>query len=185
MSLGAFFRDYVYIPLGGNRKGLKRTVINTLIVWGLTGMWHGANLTFIAWGLYYGLILTLGLLLKDRFRLPGLVSRPLTFLAVLIGWVMFYYPSLPQAVSHIGAMVGLNGPLMDSASLIVIKQYSFLPALFLLMSLPVTNLLKKAEEKLPEVLTQPVRSLGAAAILALSLVFIVGLSSNPFIYFQF
>ena len=123
--------------------------------------------------------------MKDRFRLPGLVSRQLTFLAVLIGWVMFYYPSLPQAVSHIGAMVGLNGPLMDSASLIVIKQYSFLPALFLLMSLPVTNLLKKAEEKLPEVLTQPVRSLGAAAILALSLVFIVGLSSNPFIYFQF
>lgn len=185
ISLGSFFREYVYIPLGGNRKGLRRTVINTLIVWGLTGMWHGANLTFIAWGLYYGLILTLGLLLKDRFHLPGLVSRPLTFLAVLIGWVMFYYPSLPQAVSHIGAMLGLNGPVIDSASLIVIKQYSMLPALFLILSLPVTPLLRKAEEKLPEAVTQPVRSLGAAAILALSLVFIVGLSSNPFIYFQF
>ncbi|MCR4622340.1 MAG: MBOAT family protein [Clostridiales bacterium] len=185
ISLGSFFREYVYIPLGGNRRGLKRTVLNTLIVWGLTGMWHGANLTFIAWGLYYGVILTVGLFFRGKFRLPSLISKPLTFLAVLAGWVMFYYPSLPQAITHLSAMLNVNVPLIDSVSLTVIKQYSFLPGAFLLMSLPLGQLLKKAEEKLPEELTQPVKSLGAAAILALSVVFIVGLSSNPFIYFQF
>ncbi|MBO4298344.1 MAG: MBOAT family protein [Clostridia bacterium] len=188
ISLGSFFRDYVYIPLGGNRKGLKRTILNTLIVWMLTGLWHGANWTFVAWGLFYGALLTLDLLFMRRVtdRLPSAINWVATMALVMVGWVIFYYPSLPQAFEHIGAMFGAGaGGLMDAASLRVIKTYSFFPLIAFVASLPVAPLIGKWASALPGRRAEAGRVVWLSVCLALSVLFLVGQSYNPFIYFQF
>lgn len=190
MSLGGFFRDYVYIPLGGNRRGLKRTVLNTLAVWMLTGLWHGAAWTFVVWGLYYGVLLTIDLLGGKRViaALPKPVNWLLTFVLVMISWMIFYYPTLSQAVCHIGAMFGLGGvPLADAASAQVIRTWSVFPLIAFAASLPVCNLVIPAARRLrmaPRTLER-LRVVWLSACLALSVLFLVGQSYNPFIYFQF
>ena len=190
ISLGSFFRDYVYIPLGGNRRGLKRTILNTLIVWMLTGLWHGANWTFVVWGLFYGVLLTLDLLFLRRVteRLPGALNWLVTMALVVISWVIFYYPSLGQAMTHIGAMFGLGASgMMDAASLRVIKTYSLFPVIAFIASLPVAPLFGRAAPALA--LTgrrlEAARVIWLSACLVLSVLFLVGQSYNPFIYFQF
>ena len=189
MSLGSFFREYVYIPLGGNREGKGRTIRNTLIVWGLTGLWHGANWTFILWGLYYGALLTIDLLggRKLTKALPGAVSRVLTLALVMVGWVIFYYPTLGQAFSHLGAMFGFGQGLLDENALGVIRTYSILPVIYFLLSLPTGEWLKTltARMNLSPRVGEIAGALVMLALAAYSVIFIEGLSSNPFIYFQF
>ena len=188
ISLGSFFRDYVYIPLGGNRKGLKRTVINTLVVWSLTGFWHGANWTFLVWGAYYGIILTIDLLggRKITNALPKPVNWLITMVLVMISWVIFYYPTLGQAFSHIGAMFGIGVSAIDDISIQIIKTYSVFPLIAFIASLPVTTWLKKLSfVKNETVLSNALKLIYLTACLILSVFFLVGQSYNPFIYFQF
>ena len=186
ISLGSFFRDYVYIPLGGNRKGLYRTVANTLIVWLLTGLWHGANWTFVVWGLFYGALLTLDLFYFGRIlkRLPGAVNWLITMVLVMIGWVIFYYPTLGQGFAHIGAMFGIGASgLIDAQSLRIVRTYSVFPLIAFVASLPVLPLLRRAH--LPERVMEIGGTLLLSACLLLCVLFLVGQSYNPFIYFQF
>ena len=110
ISLGAWFRDYVYIPLGGSREGRGKTIRNLLIVWLLTGIWHGASWNFVFWGLYYG-----GLLLLEKFvlknfleKVPRFVKIPFTLLLVIIGWVFFFSPTLGSAFTWLGRMFGIG-----------------------------------------------------------------------------
>jgi len=119
ISLGAWFRDYVYIPLGGSREGDKTTIRNLLIVWALTGIWHGASWNFIFWGLYYG-----GLLLLEKFvlktfleKVPRFVKVPFTLLLVVIGWVFFFSPGLGSAFMWLGKMFGIGAAgFMDATA---------------------------------------------------------------------
>ena len=188
ISLGAFFRDYVYIPLGGNRKGLKRTVINTLIVWSLTGFWHGANWTFLVWGAYYGVILTLDLLGGKKITsvLPKPVNWLITMVLVIISWVIFYYPTLWQAFTHIGAMFGIGAGMIDGASLQIIKTYSVFPVIAFVASLPVADTIKRIFGRYTEgKVMNAMRLAWMTACLILSIFYLVGQSYNPFIYFQF
>ena len=188
ISLGAFFRDYVYIPLGGNRKGLKRTVINTLIVWSLTGFWHGAAWTFLVWGAYYGIILTIDLLggKKITAALPKPVNWLITMVLVIISWVIFYYPTLGQAFTHIGAMFGVGVKWIDGVSVQIIKTYSFFPLIAFIGSLPVANTIRRVFGDRVNGKTMNVLRLGwMTACLILSVFYLVGQSYNPFIYFQF
>ena len=190
ISLGSFFRDYVYIPLGGNRRGLKRTIINTMVIWMLTGLWHGAAWTFVVWGLYYGALLTLDLLgmRKIHERLPGPVNWLLTMVAVMIGWMIFYYPTLGQGLTHVGAMFGIGAHgLMDPEALQVIRTYSLFPVIAFIASMPLAPLAKRLVAQLnpPGLPVEIVRSLALSAVLVLSVLFLVGQSYNPFIYFQF
>lgn len=108
ISLGAWFRDYVYIPCGGSRAGTVRTIANLLLVWLLTGIWHGANWTFLLWGVYYGILLLLEKFVLRRVleHLPGLLRHVLTLLLVLIGWVFFFSSSPAAAFGWIGRMFG-------------------------------------------------------------------------------
>lgn len=190
ISLGSFFRDYVYIPLGGNRRGLKRTVLNTLAVWTLTGLWHGANWTFLVWGFYYGALLTIDLLGGKKLvqALPKAVNWLITMVLVMIGWVIFYYGSLGQAMAHLGAMFGLGGaPGMDTATLTVLKTYSLFPLIAFAASLPVSKVIQRsiARLRLRARTVETLRIAWLSACLALSVLFLVGQSYNPFIYFQF
>ena len=108
ISLSSWFRDYVYIPLGGSREGTGRTIRNLLIVWLLTGFWHGANWTFIFWGLYYGALLLLEKFVFNRVlhRIPSFIRRFFTLLLVVVGWVFFFSPDLGTAFGWLGRMLG-------------------------------------------------------------------------------
>ena len=190
VSLGSFFRDYIYIPLGGNRRGLKRTILNTMIVWMLTGLWHGASWSFVLWGLYYGVLLTLDLLFFKKVlpRLPRAVNWLITMALVMAGWVVFYYPALGDALTHLGAMIGLGASgAMDAESLRVIKTYSVFPFIAFIASLPVAPLIGRLANRIG--LTgrrqEIARCVWLSLCLALSLLFLISQSYNPFIYFQF
>ena len=185
ISLGSFFRDYVYIPLGGNRRGTARTVLNLLIVWGLTGLWHGAAWNFVLWGLYFGVLLIL-----ERFvfkpileKTPGAVRWLLTFVIAVIGWVIFYYTDLPALGQHLCALFGMGvSGLSDAAAAAVVRKYTVYPLIAWVLSLPVVP---AVAAKLPQRLRSALALVFSVVLLGASLLFLVGQSYNPFIYFRF
>ena len=117
ISLGAWFREYVYIPLGGSRRGNFRTALNLMVVWLLTGVWHGTGACFLLWGVYYGVLLVLEKLILRRLleRFPKVLRHMLTLLCVVIGWVFFFSPSPQAAFTLLGRMFG-TGKLLDAAA---------------------------------------------------------------------
>ena len=181
ISLGSWFRDYVYIPLGGNRCSKLRWVLNLFAVWALTGIWHGANYTFLVWGLFYFV-----LLMGEKFtRLPeklGGFAHIYAMIAVIVGWVMFRSENLSAGLHYIGMMFGLGslGVTDDYFWLYLGQTYSVLIA-GIIFSLPVFPWLKKYGGKLVEN-AEPVVALG---LFVLTLVVAVSASYNPFIYFNF
>ena len=188
ISLGAWFRDYVYIPLGGSREGDGRTVRNLLIVWLLTGIWHGANWTFIVWGLYHGLLLLLEkFLFKAALdKTPQIVKRILTLLLVVVGWVFFFSDNLGMALSWIGRMFGAgHAPFLDAAGRYYWGAGWFVLLLAMVGSTPLpatvgNNLLRSRSKPL---------LIGCTVVLALLFVLcIAGMMSDTyssFLYFQF
>ena len=185
MSLGSFFRDYVYIPLGGNRRGAARTALNLLLIWALTGLWHGAAWNFVIWGVYFGVLLIL-----ERFALKRLIEKTpkalrwaITFIVVMIGWGIFYYTDLAALRQALAALFGLGvSGLADEASLGVLRRYGVWALGAFALSLPVVPAIAA---KLPE---KPRSALGLVLTLLLfgaSLLFLIGQSYNPFIYFRF
>ena len=179
MSLSYWFRDYVYIPLGGNRKGFKRQIINILIVWLLTGFWHGASWNFVLWGVFYGFLLIIEklFLLKWLDKLPSFVSHIYTLFMVLIAWVLFAFTKLSDGLSYLGYMFGSNGLvndlttyyLRDNIVLLVVCVFACLP-IFKDKKYPIL-------EKAAPILTL----IG----LFICTAFIVDASYNPFLYFRF
>lgn len=129
ISLSTFFRDYVYIPLGGNRVNPARHILNLMIVWALTGFWHGASWNFIIWGVYYGVFLILEKYVwgKALNKLPKIIRWIYTTLIVIIAWVFFYHDSLAEGLHHIGAMFGIGSSAgIDSVSVYCVKAYAIL-----------------------------------------------------------
>ena len=191
ISLGTFFRDYVYIPLGGNRVSAWKHVRNILIVWLLTGFWHGASWNFIAWGLYYGLLLLAEkfLLHKLKIRLPGVINLLGTLVLVLVGWVLFYYESLGKALRHLGVMFGfVAAELTDPTVIYYFKHYFVVLIIAMLACVP----WKAAAGKLPARSAETVCGLGkilkpviVTLIFLMALGMVVTQSYNPFLYFRF
>lgn len=193
ITLSTWFRDYVYIPLGGNRRGPWRQAFNLLAVWALTGLWHGAGSTFVAWGLYYGVLLILekfvwGGLLR---RLPKAVGHAYTLLCVLVGWVIFRAPSLPDAWMRLGAMFR---PAFSFEDAQVWARYLFnYRAAWIAAVVGCTPLLCSLWGKIKARWASPrVRAWQEAAqyaatlaLFALCVVYLYAQTYNPFIYFQF
>ena len=198
ISLGSFFRDYVYIPLGGNRKGIARQILNLFIVWGLTGLWHGASWNFIVWGLIHGILVAAEKLIwKNEPRAAlRILRRVLSLFAVLIGWVVFYYEDLSLGFAHIFAMFGFglqNGvptplPWIDEKRLLLLGKY-VLPMIG--MAVFCTPLLKNLAERwerrdrLKPCGYSVAAGLVPVLLLILSVICLIGQSYNPFIYFRF
>ena len=185
ISLGSFFRDYVYIPLGGNRRGTARTIFNMLVVWALTGLWHGASWNFVLWGAYYGVLLILErfVLAKALEKVPKLLRWLMTFVIVLIGWIIFYYTDFAAVGQHLLALVGVGGAgWIDAQTIAVVRKYTVFPLLCLALSLPWVPALGKA---LPEKLRDFLQPAVTVILFAVSVLFLVGQSYNPFIYFRF
>lgn len=183
MTLSRFFRDYVYIPLGGNRVPKWRWALNLLIVWTLTGLWHGASWTFALWGIYYFILLLIEKSLPERLRPRGVIGLGYTLLVTLIGFVLFESSSLSAAVSAVGALFGAGGILrFDMESLYLLRSY----ALVLLFSaIGATKLPKYLWNRMPEKLGRVLEPLGLLLLLAVSTAYLVDGSFNPFLYFRF
>lgn len=190
ISLGSFFRDYVYIPLGGNRRGRARTALNLAIVWALTGLWHGASWNFVIWGLYYGVLIILEKLVLADFRekLPGAAQHIAALFLIVVGWTVFYYTDMGCLGKHLGAMFGIGAAgLSDPVTMAVIRKYTVLPLIAAIASLPILPRLKAwlgKHEKL-EGAADIVSLVCLTVLMLLSMIFIVGQSYNPFIYFRF
>ena len=190
MTLSSWFRDYVYIPLGGNRRGLPRQLWNILIVWTLTGLWHGANWTFAAWGMYFALLLTLEklFLLRVLERLPRAVGRIYTLLAVLLSFVLFQSERFSAALALLSEMFGAAGTALQStAAVYALRSYGLL---LLMGCIGATPLPKKLAARLGarrwgagalRVLTPAVLLL----LLLLCTAYLADGSFNPFLYFRF
>ncbi len=190
ISLSTWFRDYVYIPLGGNRCSVARHIFNLCVVWFLTGLWHGASWNFILWGVYYGAFLILE---KYVFagvikRIPAPVSHALTMLIVLIGWVLFRADTLGDAVQYVGAMFA--GASDTGEALYLLRQYMPEFIICFIGIFPLKNVLARGLSdgrmgKTGEVLLEVLPKVFALAVFLLSYMKLVSGSFNPFIYFRF
>ena len=193
ISLGAWFRQYVYIPLGGNRVSDGRLFLNLLIVWLLTGIWHGSGLNYIVWGLWHGFFVILErFVIKDHFdRVPRIFRILVTDLIAFTGWVFFFSPSLSSAVHYLGQMFGAGGAgVADSAGLYYLAQFAVLLVAAGLGSVKVIRLLvNRIFYRNSLHLGESVLNLAAFAGTILLLICITaGLVSNTyqsFLYFQF
>lgn len=181
ISLGSWFRDYVYIPLGGNRCSRQRWVLNLFVVWALTGIWHGANYTFLAWGLFYFVLLLAERLTHFHEKLYCF-SHVYAMIAVTVGWVMFRSENLTAGIQYISMMFGVGSlGLADKYFWLYLGQtYSVLTA-GIIFSFPILPWLKKHGGRLAENL-EPLAALG---LFVLTLIIAVSASYNPFIYFNF
>jgi len=188
MSLGTWFRDYLYIPLGGNRtKTHARHIFNIFVVWLLTGVWHGANWTFITWGLMYFVLLIFekysGFDVRDAKGRHHAIKHVYTMFFVIAGWVVFRAESLTQAFEYFGDMFSVTNGFISDGFLRYFRQYAWLFVVALIASLPVIPALKSRLKD------SRIAGFAAAAALALmfiaSISFIVKSSYNPFIYFNF
>ena len=188
ISLGSWFRDYVYIPLGGSRVGKARWVRNLVIVWGLTGLWHGAAWNFVAWGLYFAAFLLLEKLFLGRWlkRVPVL-GHVYVLLAALFSFVLFDAASVPAALGTAGGLLGLGGlPLWDSGALYYLRSYAPVLALAAVGSTPLPAALCRriAAGRAGRVL-DALEPAALLALLAVCTAFLVSGSANPFLYFRF
>ncbi len=185
ISLSTWFREYLYIPLGGNRKGKWRNVLNLLIVWVVTGIWHGAAWNFLLWGLYYAVLLIVEKLwlLKAMERWPKWCRHFYTLAIVIVGWAIFACDSLRTCATMIGNMFGVRGTgMMHVEDLYYLSCYAVLLLISCIASLPfVKRLYAGLPSKLQQVLTPLLLVLG----LILSTAVIVDSTYNPFLYFRF
>ena len=187
ITLSTWFKEYLYIPLGGNRRGLARQALNLLIVWTLTGFWHGAGWNFVMWGLYYFAILFIEklFLLKALDKLPRLFRHAYALLLIVIGWVIFASDDVSVMLPYLSSMFGANGALggMDVYTLLTRA------ALMVICCVASTELPRRlfvtAAGKMNEKAAFTVKSVLTLTLLALSVVFLIGDSYNPFLYFRF
>ncbi|CAM4101031.1 MBOAT family O-acyltransferase [Bacillus paramycoides] len=184
ISLGSWFRDYVYIPLGGNRVTTWKVYRNLFIVWGLTGFWHGASWTFMIWGIYYGILIAL-----EKAGLENLLQKlwsPLQHIyvmfLVIIGWVFFRADNFSYCFEFLKSMFGFNGPLTDINSYFYIMNYWGIFLLAIITAAPVFPWLQKMLSTKRFAILSPVYYL---SILVIVLVFLTNATYNPFIYFRF
>ena len=189
ISLGTWFREYVYIPLGGNRKGFGRQILNLLIVWFLTGLWHGASYNFILWGLYFGTLLVIEKLVLKKWldKAPAAIQHIYALFFVIIGWVIFYFAEdmggMPAMGAFFASMFNFGGIVVGNDALTLIMSY--LPMLVIagVASTPLGVKLYNMVKTKPG--TPVLQSVYCAVVMVLSTALLVAGSYNPFIYFRF
>ena len=188
ISLGSWFKEYVYIPLGGSKKGMERTFFNIFVVWFLTGLWHGASVNFVLWGLYFCffLIMEKTWLLKALQKLPRAVSHIYALLVIYFGWLLFAWEDIHGHRVYLKAMAGIgSGGLISRESLYLLVSNV---GLLFIMVVGCTSLPKRLVTKCMKkdgIVTSLCMSIYVAGILLLSIAYLVNGTYNPFLYFRF
>ena len=190
MSLSSWFRDYVYIPLGGNRKGTIILVRNIFIVWALTGIWHGANWTFVIWGLMFGIMLIIEklFLTKHLEKMPSILQRIYVLFTVMISFIIFNANSIVEAWNNIIGLFGANGEsLINASTVYYLKSYSVVLVIAIIGSTPLLkNIIEKLKTKTnANKIINLLEPIAMASILIIVTAYLVDNSYNPFLYFRF
>ena len=191
MSLSSWFRDYVYIPLGGNRVSLPRQILNLFIVWGLTGLWHGASWNFVIWGLYYFVFLCLEKFVFKKFidKIPKIIRWVYSMFVVLVGWMIFYFEDFSAMKSAFSVAFGVSGnaftdPVMNA---MIINNIPFI-IIAAIACAPIAKLVKAGVAKLKQraPVTEPIfNTVFNVVMLVLCVASLAGSTYNPFLYFRF
>lgn len=186
ISLSTWFRDYIYIPLGGNRVSKIKWIRNILVVWFLTGLWHGAEWNFIIWGLYFGILLIIEKLFLEKYlnKLPSILSRIYTLFIVMVSFIIFYGEGIEQTLQNLGGLIGANGsPLISAESIYYFKSYLVVIVIGIIGSTPILKNIANSNKihKLVNIL-EPIYLL---IIFIICTSYIIDGSFNPFLYFRF
>nr|WP_330388604.1 MBOAT family O-acyltransferase [Clostridioides difficile] len=193
ISLSSWFRDYVYIPLGGNRVSPIKQYTNLFVVWSLTGIWHGANWTFLTWGIYYGILISiekvfLGKLLK---KVPQIFRHIYLILIVMIGWVFFRADNIVQASEFVQVLFGVgSNPICNNSFIMYINDYGYIIILSIIFAIPIIpklkSILKSKTKKLVESnFVYMLHSTFLVALMFIVVVILINSTYNPFLYFRF
>lgn len=188
MTLSGWFRDYVYIPLGGNRKGKKRQVLNIAIVWALTGFWHGASWTFLLWGIYFGVILIVEKLTKFPEKMPGVLRHIYSIFLVMIGWMIFAVEDIKELGRYASQVFGFGADgLVGGEFKYQLGNYLVILVVGVILSTPVFGKLKALGEKNKTAGTvlSVAGMLAGMLLLVVCVAMLVADSYNPFLYFRF
>ena len=181
MSLGSWFRDYVYIPMGGNRVSRGRWVFNILVVWMLTGLWHGASWNFVLWGLLFALMLLLEKWIPALQKLPELLRRAYVLLIVMLSFVLFNAADLHQAAGDVAGLFG-GYPLLNRESVYYLRSYA---VVFIVSIVGATPLVKTVASRIPKKAAAVLEPMVLLALLLTCTAYLVDGSFNPFLYFRF
>ena len=188
ITLSSFFRDYVYIPLGGNRVGIPRQILNLLIVWGLTGLWHGASWNFVLWGLYYFFFLCLEKFILKKFfaKIPSPIRWLYSMSVVLVGWMIFYFDDFQTLITAFSVAFGHAGNAFTDpvSETLVINNVPFI-LIAAIASTPVLNVIRRLVEKSSPLTESILRIVYNIVMLILCVASLVGSTYNPFLYFRF
>lgn len=190
ISLGTWFREYVYIPLGGNRVSRARFIRNIMIVWMLTGIWHGADWNFVLWGIYYGVLLLVEKLFLKKYleKTPGWLQHVYTMFTVMIGWFIFTWNENESGFAYLKAMFGMGGGFADRGTVYLLYTNAILLVMLILGSTDLPARLAglcRARIAGRDTLTTVVRCVFLTAVFFLSTAYLVNASYNPFLYFRF
>lgn len=189
ISLSSWFRDYVYIPLGGNRCSKRRHTCNLLVVWFLTGIWHGANWTFLVWGIMYFTLLLFekNLIRPEDFKNKKVINsiyRLFTLVCIIVAWIVFRADSLNNAWNYIKSMFGMGGiRMIDTSAFVLIHEFGIFIMSAVILSLPIMQKINKFLSK--KTYGWLIEWGGGLGILWISIIYIINGSYNPFIYFNF
>ena len=193
ISLGTWFRDYVYIPLGGNRKGKWRTYFNVFVVWFLTGLWHGASWNFVLWGIYFGIIISIekAFLMKWLNKLPSMIRHVYTLFLLLIGWGLFAFDNFIQLSEYFKVMFGFKGTsLYNQRTLFYLSSNAMSLIILIIASTPLMSMIYQKLERslnsnLKWILEMIIMPMIYLSILFISTAYLVDSSYNPFLCFRF
>lgn len=180
ISLSSFFRDYVYIPLGGNRVSKKRWIFNLFVVWFLTGLWHGASYNFILWGLYFFILLILEKMFLNKFIKNKIFSHIYTIILVIISFVIFRETDISELFITLKSMFGFNNlKWINIETIYYLKNFSVFLIISIILSTPIVKLIKQKINK------PIIEYVGCFILLVIVTSYLVSSSSNPFLYFRF
>lgn len=187
ISLGSWFRDYIYIPLGGNRVSKIKLYRNIAIVWITTGIWHGASWNFIAWGVYFGIFIMMerAFLKEILNKLPKFLQHIYLILIVIFGWVLFSQPDLKSAIDYMKIMIGIGDyPLYNGYTTFYISQYYIELIVGIILSTPVLKYIRDININIKRIILV-IKPLVLVSLFCLTVVYLVNSTFNPFIYFNF
>ena len=189
ISLSSWFRDYVYIPLGGNRKGLPRQCLNIMIVWFLTGFWHAANWNFMIWGLYFGVILLIEKIFLGKLldKIPTIFKHIYALILIVVGWGIFAYEDTGALINNLKNMFYINKlPMINDKTVFWLTQYAVTFVILIIASTPLGKKVgEKLEKKIPTVYSCVITPVITLAMLVVSTAYLASNSFNPFLYFRF